>query len=191
MTIPNHRNTIALAKKKNGYRCSRFQKWRPSTGVHHGPQIPQSQAQPQAQVIIMPELPQAMPTPGAPAPGAGIVPRPPGAPGASPGIMTPTPAAAPSANLGAQAHAAGQMKQALQMVEMALPKLPLDSPLRKIAMSFISGVSKNLGGDGQDQGIQQSMLRDLALKAQQSSPQLKPAVPGAPPGAPAPSPAGA
>lgn len=129
--------------------------------------------------------------PGAPAPGAGIVPRPPGAPGASPGIMTPTPAAAPSANLGAQAHAAGQMKQALHMIEMALPNLPLDSPLHKVATSFITGAAKHLAQGGQDQGIQQSMLRDLALKAQQSAPQLRPAPPGAAPGAPAPSPAGA
>jgi len=116
-----------------------------------------------------------------------------GPPAASPGIMTPTPAAAPSANLGAQAHAAGQMKQALHMVEMALPNLPLDSPLHKVATSFITGTAKHLGSaGGGDQGIQASMLRDLALKAQQSAPPLRPAgPPGAPPGAPAPSPAGA
>jgi len=140
---------------------------------------------------MTPGMPTGMPTPGAPVPGAGIVPHPMGAPAASPGIMTPTPAAAPSANLGAQAHAAGQMKQALQMIEMALPNLPLDSPLHKVATSFITGAAKHLAQGGADHGIQASMLRDLALRAQQHAPQLNPvAQPGAP-GAPAPSPAGA
>lgn len=137
----------------------------------------------------MPDMPIGMPAPGGPPPGAGIVPHPMGPPGGSPGIMTPTPAAAPSANLGAQAHAAGQIKQALQMVEMALPNLPLDSPLRKVAMTFISGVTKHFGSGGADQGIQASMLRDLALKAQQQNPmiaamQARGGAPGAPPGAP-------
>lgn len=108
----------------------------------------------------------------------------------SPGMMTPTPAAAPSANLGAQAHAAGQVKQALVMLEMALPHIALDSPLHKVLTSFISGAAKHLPAGGADQGIQQSMLRDLALRQQQNSPmiaamQARGGAPGAP-GAPAP-----
>ena len=120
-------------------------------------------------------------------------------PGASPGLMTPTPAAAPSANLGAQAHASGQVKQALIMLETALPHIGIETPLHKAVMTSISNLSKHLGqttsGQGQDQALQQSMLRDLALRSQQMSPMLaamqaRGGAPGAPPGAPpSPSPA--
>jgi len=105
----------------------------------------------------------------------------------SPGMLTPTPAAAPSANLGAQAHAAGQVKQALHMLELALPNVALDSPLHKVITSFITGAAKHLPeAGGADKGIQESMLRDLALKAQQQSPmvaamQSRGAQPGGPP----------
>jgi hypothetical protein len=194
LTKSEHRNTIALARRKTGIAAPDYKSgshdfkrnasWLANALASRTPSAANGAS-------IMPDMPQAMPTPGAPAPGAGIVPRPPGAPGASPGIMTPTPAAAPSANLGAQAKAAGQMKQALTIVEMALPHLPLDSPLHKVATSFITGVAKHLGSaGGQDQGIQASMLRDLALRQQQQAPALRP---GMPPqgGAPAPSPPGA
>lgn len=105
-------------------------------------------------------------------------------------MMTPSPAAAPSANLGANANAAGQVKQALIMLETALPKIGLDSPLHKAVTSAITNLAKHLPAGGQDQGIQQSMLRDLALRQQQQSPliaamQARGGAPGAP-GAPAP-----
>ena len=87
------------------------------------------------------------------------------------GMMTPTPAATPSANLGAQAHAAGQVKNALIMLEKALPELALDSPLHAAVRTSFNALAKHLpAAGGQDAGLQQSMLRDLALRQQQTSP---------------------
>lgn len=109
----------------------------------------------------------------------------------SPGMMTPNPAAAPSANLGAEAHAAGQVKQALIMLETALPQIGLQSPLHKAVTSAITNLAKHLpAGSAQQSGIQESMLRDLALKAKQQSPMIAamqgggppPGAAGAPPG---------
>lgn len=89
----------------------------------------------------------------------------------SPGMMTPTPAATPSANLGAQAHAAGQVKQALTMLEKALPALGIESPLHKAVIAAITGLAKHLPAAGTSGGgLQDSMLRDLALQKQQQAP---------------------
>lgn len=119
-------------------------------------------------------------------------------PGQSPGMMTPTPAAAPTANLGAQAHAAGKVKQALLVLESALPELELSSPLHAAVRTSINALAKHLpASGGQDQALQASMLRDLALRQQQMSPMLAAmqargapggAPPGQSPGAPSPSP---
>ena len=90
----------------------------------------------------------------------------------SPGMMTPTPAASPSANLGAQASAAGKVKQALILLETALPMLELSSPLHGAVRQSINGLAKHLpaASGQQDRGLQESMLRDLALRQQQQSP---------------------
>ncbi len=110
--------------------------------------------------------------------------------------MLPSAAAAPSANLGAQAHAAGQVKNALLMLETALPNVPLDSELHKALMTAINALAKALPA-GQQPGNQESMLRDMALRQQQMSPMVAamrgPQPGGAPPGQPggAPAPQGA
>jgi len=97
----------------------------------------------------------------------------PAVPGMSPGMTTPSPAAAPSANLGAQAHAAGQVRQALIMLETALPQLGLESPLHGAVRTSINALAKHLpAAAGQEQNLQASMLRDLALRQQQTSPLL-------------------
>lgn len=95
------------------------------------------------------------------------------APAMSPGMMTPTAAATPSANLGAQAAAAAKIKQALLMLETELPHLDLGSPLHAAVRTSINSLSKHLGPTGgEDQAQQASVLRDLALKRQQQSPLL-------------------
>lgn len=112
------------------------------------------------------------------------------------GILTPTPAAAPTANLGAEAHAAAQVKQALMMLETALPQLGLENPLHGAVRTSINALAKHLpAASDQGQQMQQSMLRDLALRAQQSNPMVAamqargapgappPGMPGHPPGA--------
>lgn len=104
----------------------------------------------------------------------------------SPGVMTPTPAAAPSANLGAQAHAAGKIKQALLMLETALPDLDMSSPLHGAVRTSINALAKHLSGAGQQgEALQSSMLRDLALRQQQTSPMVAALQARGQPGAPA------
>ena len=113
-------------------------------------------------------------------------------------MMLTTAAAAPTANLGAQAHAAGQIKNALLMLETALPNVPLDSPLHKACMTSINALAKSLP-QGQTPGNQESLLRDMALRQQQMSPMVAAmqarGAPGAPPpggpGAQPPAPQGA
>ena len=121
------------------------------------------------------------------------------APADSPGVLTPTPAAAPSANLGAQAAAMQKIKALVQELQTLLPNIPLDSPLHKEVMKFVSGAAKNIPATGgQDQGLNASMLRDMALRQQQQSPLLAAmqkaggagGAPGAPQGASAPAPQG-
>lgn len=86
-------------------------------------------------------------------------------------MMTPTPAASPTANLGAQSHAAGQVKQALIMLETALPQLALESPLHGAVRKSINDLAKHLpAASASSPGLQNSMVRDLALRQQQQSP---------------------
>ncbi|SRR5260221_12117873 len=108
-------------------------------------------------------------------------------PGLSPGMMTPSPAAAPSANLGAAAHAAGQIKNALIMLETALPNVPMESPLHAAVRTSINALAKHLpaGGGPQSEGLQSSMMRDLALRHQQTSPMIAAMQSRGPSGAPA------
>lgn len=95
------------------------------------------------------------------------------APAMSPGVMTPTAAASPTANLGAQAVAAAKIKQALLMLETELPNLDIGSPLHAAVRTSINSLSKHIGATGgEDQAQQASVLRDLALKRQQQSPLL-------------------
>lgn len=89
-------------------------------------------------------------------------------------MITPSPAAAPSANLGAAAHSAGQIKQALIMLETALPNVPIDSPLHAAVRTSINALAKHLpaGVGPQSEGLQASMMRDIALRQQQMSPMV-------------------
>src|ERR1700757_5155576 len=117
-------------------------------------------------------------------------------PGPLPGMMTPTAAAAPTSNPGAQAHAAQQVKQALTMLEAALPQIGLESPLHAAVRTSINALAKHLpAASAQGAGLQESMLRDLALRAQQQAPlvaamQARGGAPGAPGGAPGGAPPG-
>jgi hypothetical protein len=77
----------------------------------------------------------------------------------------------------------------LIMLEKALPELALDSPLHAAVRTSINALAKHLpAAGGQDAGLQQSMLRDLALRQQQTSPLVAAmqARGGAPGGAPPP-----
>lgn len=93
-------------------------------------------------------------------------------PEATPGVMTPTPAASPSPNPGAEANAAGQITQALRMLEQALPQLGVNSPLHQAVRKAIDQLAKNIPASAGQQPINSSMLRDMALRQQQQHPLL-------------------
>lgn len=109
-----------------------------------------------------------------------------------PGMMTPVPAAQASPNLGAAANAANKVKQALIVLEESLPGIPLDSPLHQAVRTAINGLSKSLPqmSEGAGPGLQQSMLRDMAMRQQTMAPMIAGMQGGgAPGGQPAPQPA--
>lgn len=89
------------------------------------------------------------------------------------GMLTPNPAAASTANLGEASAAAAKVKQALDILEMALPGLPVESPLHKGVRTAINSLAKDLPkSSATGQGLQDSLMRDMALRKQQMSPML-------------------
>ncbi len=92
---------------------------------------------------------------------------------AAPGMLTPTPAAAATPNLGSNAAAAEKVKQALLILEGALPEIDLATPLHKAVRNSIDALAKHLPAGAQHQGLQTSAIRDLALRAKQQAPMLQ------------------
>lgn len=88
------------------------------------------------------------------------------------GPITPTSAAQASPNMGAQANAAGSVKQAVMLLEKVLPEIEIGSELHQAVRSAINGLSKHVPKMAEAQGLQQSMLRDLALRQQQQAPMI-------------------
>ena len=88
------------------------------------------------------------------------------------GPITPQSAAQASPNLGAQANAAGAVKQAVMLLEKVLPEIEIGSELHQAVRSAINGLSKHVPKMAETQGLQQSMLRDLALRQQQQAPMI-------------------
>jgi hypothetical protein len=88
------------------------------------------------------------------------------------GGLTPTPAAVATPNPGAEADAAQKIKSALMVLQEQLPKLQIGSPLHKACRNAIDTLSKHLPQGAQDQGLQNSALRDLALRQKQQAPML-------------------
>lgn len=86
--------------------------------------------------------------------------------------MQPTSAAQASPNLGAQANAAQSVKQAVMLLEKVLPEIEIGSELHQAVRTAINGLSKHVPKMAEAAGIQQSMLRDLALRQQQMGPMI-------------------
>jgi hypothetical protein len=89
-----------------------------------------------------------------------------------PGPIQPSSAARASPNLGAQANAAGTVKQVVMLLQKVLPEIEIGSDLHGAVRSAINGLSKHVPQMAEQQGLQQSMLRDLALRQQQMSPMI-------------------
>jgi hypothetical protein len=75
--------------------------------------------------------------------------------------------------MGSQAAAAQKVKQALLMLETALPELELSTPLHGAVRTSINALAKHLPQGEQNQGLQASAIRDLALKQKQQAPMLQ------------------
>ena len=86
--------------------------------------------------------------------------------------MTPVSAAQASPNHGAMANAAQAVKQAVLMLEQVLPQIEIGSELHQAVRSAINGLSKHVPKMAEQQGLQQSTIRDLALRARQMAPMI-------------------
>ena len=75
------------------------------------------------------------------------------------------PVSAPGAQAGTHAQGMTQVKTALEMLQKALPGIPMGSDLHKEVMKAISGISKNMTGDSGGGDVMQQ-LAQLARSAQ-------------------------
>lgn len=75
------------------------------------------------------------------------------------------PLAMPSANPGEQAKALTQVREALKILEMALPNLGTGTKPHASVLKAISDISKHVAAGDQVPGVQQTALRDLSQQA--------------------------
>jgi len=83
--------------------------------------------------------------------------------------MGASPLGAPSGNPGQSANSMSQVRMALDMLQKALPGLPMGSDPHKAVLSFIQSVSKSIPPSAEIPGVQQTGMRDLQQQAQQSA----------------------
>jgi len=107
--------------------------------------------------------------------------------------MGASPMGPPTGNPGQQANALAQVREAVKILEKALPELATGSEPYKAVLNAISSVSKHVSPSGEVPGVQQTALRDLQQGAQSSGmmQSLMRSLAGAgqgPPGGSAPSP---
>ncbi|MGE3582796.1 MAG: hypothetical protein AB7J28_15435 [Hyphomonadaceae bacterium] len=96
-----------------------------------------------------------------------------------------------SPNDGAMADAISKIGQAVQILQMALPQLPIGSEEHKAVMDMITKGSKVAPSDQIPQGVQMGTIAQLGADAEQSAMlQMLQKTLGAPAAAGAPAPAG-
>lgn len=79
------------------------------------------------------------------------------------------PASPPTANPGLQADASSKIREAVHLLEMALPNLPTGSEQHKAAIDSLSKLSKAFPATEEQPGIQKTQLLGLAQRAQQQA----------------------
>ena len=79
------------------------------------------------------------------------------------------PIALPTANPGGQAKALTKVREALKILETALPDLAPGTPPYKTVLDAITKISKHISAGDAVPGVQQTALRDLAQQGQQNS----------------------
>lgn len=75
--------------------------------------------------------------------------------------MGASPVGAPTGSPGKSANALAQVREAIKLLEMALPSLPTGSDPYKAVLSSIQSVSKHVSPADEVPGVQQTALRDL------------------------------
>src|SRR5258708_23586570 len=84
--------------------------------------------------------------------------------------MGASPVAAPSGNPGEAANAMSVVREAVKLLEQALPKLPTGSDPYKSVLSAIQSVSRHVTPAEESPGVQKTALSNLAADAQKSAP---------------------
>jgi hypothetical protein len=78
------------------------------------------------------------------------------------------PLAMPSANPGEQAKALTQVREALKILEGALPNLGSGTKPYTAVLKAISDINKHVAAGNEVPGVQQTALRDLSQQAQKN-----------------------
>ena len=108
-------------------------------------------------------------------------------PGQPPGQLGP--ASLPGPNAGLAMKAMSDVRNAIQMLESALPHIPMGTELHGEVLNSVKGLSKHLGQGSQNQGLDLMSLLQMARQTAQSQPmqtlmRAYPNNPGAPPALP-------
>lgn len=82
--------------------------------------------------------------------------------------MGASPLGAPSGNPGQAANAMSQIRQAIDILQKALPSLSTGSEAHKAVLSALPSLSKAIPPTAEIPGVQQNQLRGLQQQAQQS-----------------------
>jgi len=82
--------------------------------------------------------------------------------------MGASPLGVPTGSPGNNANALSQVREAIKILEKALPNLPTGSDPYKAVLSAIQSVSRHVTPSAEVPGVQQTTLRDMQQNAQQS-----------------------
>ena len=82
--------------------------------------------------------------------------------------MGASPLGVPTGSPGSYANALSQVREAIKILEKALPNLPTGSDPYKAVLSAIQSVSRHVTPSAEVPGVQQTTLRDMQQNAQQS-----------------------
>ena len=117
-------------------------------------------------------------------------------PGQLPPTMAPAaanagPIAVPQGNQGNAVHAMSMVRNAVEILQKALPMIPMGSPLHADILNATSKIAKHMEQNQENKGVDmQSMLQMIRQASQQSPMQalnkLHPPAPNTPPAMPAP-----
>lgn len=100
-------------------------------------------------------------------------------------------ASVPQGNQGNQVQAMSLVRNALEMLQKALPLIPMGSPQHADLLKAVSTISKHMESNEGNKGIDLQSLLQMARQASQQSPvqalnRMHPPAPNAPPAMPTP-----